>query len=334
MGIFKKLTNVVIAGAVGYGIIKLISKANENHEEEKHRKATPCHFKENLSKEQFAVISKKALKRYKNRLIDYNINGPIIECTFESQSGLSSWACRIDFNDYGHISGKYWIYSENDDSVIPEKIANIIKESILQIYSTNEDEPNAKKNIGTIATCFFILLISILIINSVSNFSKEIEIGISSQSSYNKTYEMIAEQLATTGFTNITLLPLDDLSTDNKHLDNIVESISINGNTTFSENTDFPYDSEIIIYYHSIKLLNPPLNSKDIRGYDCSEVYRQFQQFGFVNIKIQPINMNKLEHFVNDGEIQVISINGQTEFNVHTELPFDSEIIITYYVLK
>ena len=36
----------------------------------------------------------------------------------------------IDYNDYGHITGKYWLRSENDDSPVPQVIAKKIRDAI------------------------------------------------------------------------------------------------------------------------------------------------------------------------------------------------------------
>ncbi len=60
-------------------------------------------------------------------------DGPVVYGIVESQSGLSEWSFTIDFNDYGHITGEYWITTDNDDSIIPERVAGRIREAILNI---------------------------------------------------------------------------------------------------------------------------------------------------------------------------------------------------------
>lgn len=50
-----------------------------------------------------------------------------------SQSGLTEWDFTIDFNDYGKISGAYWLWSENEDSLIPEYIAKEMQKKIDDI---------------------------------------------------------------------------------------------------------------------------------------------------------------------------------------------------------
>ena len=46
---------------------------------------------------------------------------------------------KIDFNDYGHITGRYWIVSENEDSNIPYYIAYNIKSVIKTVLMYRED---------------------------------------------------------------------------------------------------------------------------------------------------------------------------------------------------
>lgn len=66
--------------------------------------------------------------------LNVKISGPIIYGKVLSQSGNNVWKFELDFNDYGNITGKYWITSDNPDSEIPNnlgyKISQIIKEKI------------------------------------------------------------------------------------------------------------------------------------------------------------------------------------------------------------
>ena len=54
-----------------------------------------------------------------------------------SQSGISEWDFELDFNDYGKITGTYWISSDNYDSMIPETLGNLIQKAISDVYNQN-----------------------------------------------------------------------------------------------------------------------------------------------------------------------------------------------------
>lgn len=71
-------------------------------------------------------------KRIK-RIKDIVIVGPVVECVVTSQSGITDWSFSIDFNDYGDLTGRYWIYNENYDSQIPERVAEMIVEELEKI---------------------------------------------------------------------------------------------------------------------------------------------------------------------------------------------------------
>ena len=51
-----------------------------------------------------------------------------------SQSGNSSWNCIIDFNDSGKLTGKYHIISYNDQSNIPNHVAEAISKEIIKNF--------------------------------------------------------------------------------------------------------------------------------------------------------------------------------------------------------
>lgn len=128
----KLFWKVVTVGLIGAGIaaIRRDAKLNkEAAEEEERRKNTPCDFVDGISQTDFDQMALSSCKHIK-RLTDVYTDGPIVYGTVRSQSGISSWSFKIDFNDYGHITGQYWIASDNNDSDIPSAIAKRISSSI------------------------------------------------------------------------------------------------------------------------------------------------------------------------------------------------------------
>lgn len=122
------VSGLLLGGAALLGLHAIISGVRED----KRRRETPCHFNDGISKEQFQTIvseSAKHIKRLKTFYVEYTI----VHGTAVSQSGLSEWNFTIDFNDYGHITGRYWISSDNSDSTLPKVLAERIKERIVVI---------------------------------------------------------------------------------------------------------------------------------------------------------------------------------------------------------
>ena len=75
-------------------------------------------------------VGRAALCAPQKHLLNKEINNGEICFVVNSQSGLTTWQFTVDFNDYGQLSGTYWLSSENKDSVLPDKIANSIRSEI------------------------------------------------------------------------------------------------------------------------------------------------------------------------------------------------------------
>lgn len=115
----------IAVAAVGGLIHKGIKDSRARTAEEQRRKNTPCNFNEGITQQQFTEIAQRAGKHIK-RLKKLSVNGPLVYGTVRAQSGISEWEFTIDFNDYGHITGRYWLSSENEDSSIPKHVADNI----------------------------------------------------------------------------------------------------------------------------------------------------------------------------------------------------------------
>ncbi|MDO5399101.1 MAG: hypothetical protein Q4G33_14370 [bacterium] len=126
-----KFFNTVAIAAIGTALITIRKKSKEKQKEER-RKNMRCEFVDGFSQEEFNDAALAAGKRIK-RLYDLHTDGPYVYGSVRSQSGLSTWQFMIDFNDYGHVTGRYWVFSDNYDSVIPKVVAERIKSSIESI---------------------------------------------------------------------------------------------------------------------------------------------------------------------------------------------------------
>ena len=118
---------------------KFIQDRIDEKRRQEQRPYMECNFPERLPFGAFCDIAESVRKTIKGRKIQLRINGPVIKGDVESRSGLSTWSFKIDYNDYGHITGRYWLYSDNKDSVIPQHIAEIIsKEIVSKLDETGE----------------------------------------------------------------------------------------------------------------------------------------------------------------------------------------------------
>jgi len=143
----------LVVAAAGGLIHKGIKNARERAAEEERRKKTPCYFVDGITQEQFEAIARKAGRRIK-RLTNLSVDGPVVYGTVETQSGLSEWYFKVDFNDYGHITGTYWLSTDNSDSSIPGRVADNISEMINSFpEGLREDDNKAKNTAGSLNFC-------------------------------------------------------------------------------------------------------------------------------------------------------------------------------------
>lgn len=108
----------------------------ENKEKQKRiarqeliRRNAVCLFEDGISQEDFEAIALGECQRTEN-VLDAQVDGPVIQGIMSSQHSFAEWEFKIDFNDYGHITGKYWLWSENDNTEIPEMVAENICEAL------------------------------------------------------------------------------------------------------------------------------------------------------------------------------------------------------------
>lgn len=100
----------------------------EKELEEKLRQGTVFAFKLPITEQEFVSIVNTIAKPIKR--LHISVEGPIVYGTIRTQSGISTWNFKLDFNDYGDLTGKYWLSQENYDSDLPQKFARTIQEEI------------------------------------------------------------------------------------------------------------------------------------------------------------------------------------------------------------
>ena len=85
-------------------------------------KDTPC-----FTEEEFKELVNSVWRSLRTkRIINVNVKKAIVTGSVVSQSGISDWSFRLDFNYYGELCGKYRIFSDNPDSNIPKHFGDAI----------------------------------------------------------------------------------------------------------------------------------------------------------------------------------------------------------------
>lgn len=74
-----------------------------------------------------------------------------------------------------------------------------------------------------------------------------------------------------------------------------------------------------------------PKSSSDLKGKDYKDVITLFESAGFTNIEMEIIDDLILGWLIEDGEVEKVSINGDTEFVLNSKFPADAKVMITYH---
>lgn len=394
MGAWEKLLGFGGAALVLYGIssARKNSKARAEQEEkerkalareetklkkaiaaEKRRQNTHFCYPDYLTQEQFEEIAKVSIKPMRKKFSNYGVVDGKFYGTIISQSGISEWDFVVDFNDFGKLTGEYWLQSENHDSTIPRRVAETIRYAICEIlaenssqpYSIEEDIYSKEENIPKVdetdeeeeiiqvesprtpikpswasrhkGFIFIAILISIaLMFGSYAyyEYQKLIPIGYEEDALVGLEYNKVVEMLENSGFTYITTEEISDLSLDEESSANLVTDIRLDEKPTFDEDTKYAYDKHIVVIYHSLELYNAPVTSKDAKGTNYNDVMDKFKDAGFVNVKTNVIYDIITGWVTDDGQVKSITINGDEDFDTYDEYRPDAEIVITYHTYK
>ncbi|SIT72588.1 hypothetical protein [Microbacterium sp. RU33B] len=115
------LMGVGAAALAAWGITAGVKSAKE----EKKRLAMPIEWDPRFPREAFQDVVNRTAQRLP-RVYASNADGLIVTIHVKSNSGLTSWKAVVDFHDYGRLTGWYRMTSENDQSPIPQAMADAI----------------------------------------------------------------------------------------------------------------------------------------------------------------------------------------------------------------
>lgn len=132
MGFLDKLLIGGVAALIGGGIVQTYRSAQETM----RRKSTPMMFDDRLNQQDFVTISTR-IAEHTPRVSRITSTGVTVLLDVRSNSGLSTWTAEIDFNDYGRVTGNYWLKSANTQSPIPEFFAHALQEEIWKRVGQN-----------------------------------------------------------------------------------------------------------------------------------------------------------------------------------------------------
>lgn len=74
-----------------------------------------------------------------------------------------------------------------------------------------------------------------------------------------------------------------------------------------------------------------PASSGDFKGENYQDVITQLETAGFTSIETTMVADLIVGWLTQDGEVERVSVNGETDFTVNSKFPSDARIIVTYH---
>lgn len=299
------------------------------------RKSTPCKFRDGLTYDDFRQMAEYAGRKIR-RVIRIRVQGPLIDCEVESQTGYSTWYFQIDFNDWGHITGTYWIRTDNDDSSIPDRYGELISREIGCYLNRNniprmdysgivDSDPDIGNDEAFRKTESFLSKV----------FRKKA--NISTQYEFNELYGehlyFVIAFLKRRGFCNIQVIPIKTFDDYSPNYIYEVDSVQIQENKSFGYGDIFHRTSKILVYYYAKREISVPFSESYLRHRNCDEVQEHLRNYGFVWIEKERIRGNPMCLLRSEGSVEQVLI-GEKEpepMQADTLYPYDTRIVIMYF---
>lgn len=249
---------------------------------------------------EFCHIVKQSA-RYIKRVNILPIDDAIVYGTVRSNSGLSEWNFTIDFNDYGHLTGKYWLQSDNEESDVPrviaEKISALIRsfpDGFKQSQSSSKGTEYDNSNATVTDSC------------GNETESKHFDKMWQAKKVVKKAAKKKAFKDEIKVFACLALLSV------------------LLGIFAF------------VFYLHkeTQKFINVTVASTEAVGADYDQIVEKLEEAGFTNIYIEPEYDLEIENIEDEGKISGIKINGDSEFDDLSQYPYDAKIDIIFHALK
>lgn len=133
MGVFDKVLTGDVVAAIGAAVVEIFRDSQKSN-----RRNSPLCLDGRFSQNDFNDLVAEVAQRTP-RVINVVVTDLTAILHVKSNSGLSRWRAEVDFNDYGTLTGKYWLDTENSHSLIPKHFAEAVKDGLTQRLVASAD---------------------------------------------------------------------------------------------------------------------------------------------------------------------------------------------------
>lgn len=304
------------------------------------REKMPCKFDEGITYHEFEQIAKNVAKQFQ-RIKEVTVGNGKIFCEVESLTGRSEWYFSVDFNNWGHIEGTYWWYTDNKDSNMCKAYGEQVQKEINQ-FSRNKNiilpdyEDLIETNKNSLPRSFSYIEEETFWEKTFAR-RKQITFDFNPNMFNGEHICGVFLMLKRMGFKNIKSYRRKDIGSDSNHYIYEVDCISIKGASHLQKGDVFPSNAAITIYYHDKKEIALPYSSKYYKRKNYITVGDEFVDMGFSKIYERKIEDLLTGWIIKDGSVEEVFVkknNKEILMEKGKRYEFDTPIIITYHTYK
>lgn len=305
------------------------------------RRGMPCFFNDGLTSSDFIEIAERAGRKIK-RIKSVSVRGAVIYCNVESQTRYSNWKFNVDFNDWGHVTGTYWIQTDNDDSAIPHHFGHMVSGEIHDFYrergislSELSDYVDNNKDLETLAGFNYTHKEKIFG-RLFGSKNKNVTISYGTDDLIGEHLYPVISMLRDTGFKNIKSFSVKDINDRTSGYYYQVEQVLISGSGFFESGMCFPEDTDVIITYHEKQVIHMPYSERELKRTNYASVGDRLQKLGFTQIYERKIEDLVTGWIVKEGSVERVLLNGEDEKPIvkNASYEYDQKIVICYHTKK
>lgn len=175
----------------------------------------------------------------------------------------------------------------------------------------------------------FMIIISLLVFAMCISGcgSKGIKAPKGSEQYKGAAWKTVYDEFANAGFTNISTKEVKDIAAESAYEDGGVESVSINGETNYPIDTEYPKEAEVVITYHSLAEFKVNLHVKFIGNllfnkYDVSLMIDEESQTTMKHGEDKDLQLELVygKHTITFAKEDDPEVNGQVTLNVASDV--------------
>lgn len=205
----------------------------------------------------------------------------------------------------------------------------------LILYDKNKTLGFVNKNWKLLLPAVFICVIVVVIANHIRSPYRVriVSVPVSSEGAKGKDYSDVSAQFYEAGFTDVQIKDTEDIDSKDTKDDDKIISVTIDDEKTFDKGQKYRSNAAVVINYHNIPEIHPPVSSYDLEdnGYSYEVLEGQFRDAGFTNVVTEPVSDLVLGIMAKSGEIEQVSINGNSSFNSSDLYNPDAKVVIYYH---